>query len=74
MVEAGSTPIDALRYGTSSAAELLGLSGEIGTLEPGKRADILAVNGNPLQDIRAVHGVRLVLRNGVEAYATRAGE
>ncbi len=74
MVEAGSTPIDALRYGTSSAAELLGLSGEIGTLEPGKRADILAINGNPLQDIRALHGVRLVLRSGVEAYAAGAGE
>lgn len=74
MVAAGATPIDALRYGTSSAAELLGLSNEIGTLEPGKHADILAINGNPLQDIQALHKVRLVLRNGVEVYATGAGE
>lgn len=74
MVEAGSTPIDALRRGTSSAADLLGLSDEIGSLESGKRADILAVNGNPLEDIRALHEVRLVLRSGVAVYATGSQE
>ncbi len=74
MVAAGAAPMEALCYGASSAAELLGLSDEIGTLEPGKRADILAIDGNPLQDIQALHKVRRVLRGGVEVYATGAGE
>lgn len=64
MVEAGATPQQALRFGTSAAARLLGLGGELGSLEPGKRADLLAVTGDPLRDIRALEGVLLVLRDG----------
>lgn len=74
MVAAGAAPMEALRYGTSSAVELLGLSDEIGTLEPSKRADILALSGNPLQNIQALRKVRRVLRDGVEVYAIGAGE
>ncbi len=66
MVEAGATPQRALIFGTSAAARLLGLDGELGSLKPGKRADLLAVDGDPLQDIHALKEVRLVLRNGVE--------
>ena len=66
MVEAGATPSEALRSGTSAAAELLGLAGEVGTLEPRKKADLLAVGGDPLHDIRALREVRLVLRDGSE--------
>jgi len=68
MVEAGATPMQALHFGTASAAELLGIGEELGTLEPGKKADLVAVTGNPLQDIDALREVRLVLRNGVKAW------
>lgn len=66
MVEAGATPQQALRFGTSAAAELLGLGDEVGALEPGKRADLLAVAGDPTLDILALGEVRLVLRDGVD--------
>ncbi len=66
MVEAGATPQQALRFGTSAAAELLGLGDHVGTLEPGKRADLLAVAGDPTSDIRTLREVRLVLRDGSE--------
>ena len=65
MVEAGATPQQALRFGTSAAAELLGLGDEVGVLEPGKRADLLAVAGDPTLDIQSLREVRLVLRDGV---------
>jgi imidazolonepropionase-like amidohydrolase len=64
MVRCGATPTQALLYGTSAAADLLGLAEETGTLEPGKRADIIAVSGNPLEDIGALRRVRMVVRDG----------
>ena len=72
MVEAGATPTEALRYGTSAAADLLGLAEEVGTLEPGKKADLIAVGGNPLHDIRALGEVRLMLRNGEQVERSQA--
>jgi imidazolonepropionase-like amidohydrolase len=66
MVEAGATPLEALRYGTSAAAELLGLAEEVGALEPGKKADLLAVGGDPLRDVGALRDVQMVLRGGAE--------
>jgi imidazolonepropionase-like amidohydrolase len=51
MVENGMTPMQSLMAGTSGAAELLGLASEVGTIEPGKAADLVAVAGDPLQDI-----------------------
>lgn len=71
MVEAGATPQQALKFGTSGAARLLGLGDELGTLGPGKRADVLAVGGDPLRDIHALDEVRLVLRDGVEVASGR---
>ncbi|HEY6989378.1 MAG TPA: amidohydrolase family protein [Bryobacteraceae bacterium] len=65
MAADGMTTAQSLRAGTSSAAELLGLADKIGTLEPGKLADIVAVPGNPLQDIRATQSVLFVLKEGV---------
>ena len=72
MVEAGATPTEALRYGTSAAADLLGLAEEVGTLEPGKNADLIAVGGDPLHDIRALGEVRLMLRNGEQVERSQA--
>jgi imidazolonepropionase-like amidohydrolase len=64
MVKYGMTPEQALRAGTVVAAELLGLSDQLGTLEPGKLADIVAVPGDPVADITALEQVRFVMKNG----------
>lgn len=64
LVEAGLDPHQALRAATADNAELLGAEDELGTLEPGKRADLVAVEGDPLQDISATRETRLVLREG----------
>ena len=66
MVEAGATPMQAIQFGTSAAAELLGLETEIGSLEAGKRADFLAVSGNPLEDIACIEQVDFVVMGGVD--------
>jgi imidazolonepropionase-like amidohydrolase len=65
MVDLGMKPADALRAGTSVDAELLGLADKIGTLEAGKSADIVAVPGNPVQDIRQTEHVFFVMKEGV---------
>ena len=57
-------PIDALRTATSADAELLGLADRIGTLEPGKLADLVAVPGDPTQDIRQTSKVKFVMKDG----------
>ena len=49
MAKGGMSPAQALAAATSSAAELLGMAGELGTLEPGKRADVVAVDGDPFE-------------------------
>ena len=64
LVERGLTPAQALRTAGPSAAELLGLAAEIGTLEKGKEADIVAVPGDPLKDIRATERVVFVMKGG----------
>ena len=51
MVKHGMPPAEAIKAATVNAADLLGLSSEIGTIEPGKRADIIAVAGDPLTDV-----------------------
>lgn len=65
MVDLGMKPIDALKAGTSSDADLLGLSSKIGTLETGKLADVVAVPGDPLQNIRQTEHVFFVMKEGV---------
>jgi imidazolonepropionase-like amidohydrolase len=64
MVRDGMSPANALRAATIADADLLGISDETGTLEPGKAADIVAVPGNPLDDIRATERVFFVMKGG----------
>ena len=63
-VKYGQTPMEAIRSATLSAAELIGREKEIGSLEPGKWADLIAVKGDPLQDIRALESVSFVMKEG----------
>jgi imidazolonepropionase-like amidohydrolase len=64
MAEYGMTPAQALAATTSSAAELMGLSGELGTLEPGKRADLVIVDGDPLDVSTLADRVERVYQDG----------
>jgi imidazolonepropionase-like amidohydrolase len=64
LVAIGASPQDALLALTKNSAELLGLTDQIGTLEPGKFADIIAIHGDPYQDITALRNVRLVMKAG----------
>ena len=61
----GMTPMQAIQTATRNAADLLGMSDQIGTLEAGKFADIVAVPGNPLSDITAMEHVGFVMKDGV---------
>ena len=68
LVAAGMTPMQALRAATSQAAECLGLEQEIGTIEKGKWADLVLVDGDPLRDVRVLQDarrIRQVLKGGV---------
>jgi imidazolonepropionase-like amidohydrolase len=65
MVGAGMTPMEAIAAATVNAAELLELSGELGTIEPGKQADIVAAPSNPLVDVAALQRIRFVMKGGV---------
>jgi imidazolonepropionase-like amidohydrolase len=64
MVRVGMKPIDALKSGTSVDAQLLGISEKTGSLEVGKWADIVAVPGNPVDDIHATEKVMFVMKEG----------
>jgi len=65
MVKYGMTPLAALQAGTLNGAELLGWQGQMGALKPGYWADIVAVPGNPLEDIGVVEKVAFVMKGGV---------
>jgi imidazolonepropionase-like amidohydrolase len=65
MVEAGMPALEAIRSATLNAASLLGQSNRLGAVEPGFAADIVAVSGDPLQDISLLQKVRFVMKEGV---------
>jgi len=65
VAELGLTPLAALQAGTINAAELMGWQDRTGALEPGKWADMIAVDGDPLHDVRTLQQVRFVMKAGV---------
>jgi imidazolonepropionase-like amidohydrolase len=65
MVKYGMTPAQAIRAATSAAADLIGRSQDVGTIQPGKYADIIAVSSDPLQDVRALEKVGFVMKGGI---------
>ena len=64
MVKFGMTPMQAIKAATSRAAELLDMVGKIGVIAPGAYADIVAVSGDPLQDIKQLEQVKFVMKDG----------
>lgn len=72
LVKAGFTPEEALKAGTIQAARLLGLESEIGSIESGKWADLIAVEGDPVEDVNAVGNIAAVMKGGRLEYV-RAG-
>ena len=65
LVRAGLTPMEAIESATRKAAEMMGADDEIGTIEPGKRADLLILGANPLADIRNTRSLEVVISDGL---------
>ena len=65
MVEAGMSPMEAIVSATKTASELIGEEKNLGTIEEGKIADIIAVKGNPLENIKNMENVVFVMKNGI---------
>ena len=64
-VKLGMTPLQAIQSGTVNAADLLGWRDKVGAIEPGKLADIIAVDGDPLRDVSVLEHVKFVMKGGV---------
>jgi len=64
MVKYGMTPMQAIQAATSNAADLLGHANELGSIKAGKYADLIAVSGDPLQDVRLLENVEFVMKDG----------
>lgn len=72
LVDSGMTPLQVISAATKTNAEILGQAHELGTIEPGKLADLIVVDGNPLADIDAMRHVDIVVRDGAVWYAESA--
>jgi imidazolonepropionase-like amidohydrolase len=64
MAEGGMSPMEIITAATRNAADLMGILPEVGTIEPGKTADIIALDGNPLLDMKALSNVKSVIQGG----------
>jgi imidazolonepropionase-like amidohydrolase len=74
LIEAGWSPMEALQALTVRGAEVCGLEDKVGTLEVGKLADIIAVDGDPLTDIAALRAVPFVMKAGKVEFSDTVGE
>jgi imidazolonepropionase-like amidohydrolase len=74
LVEAGFTPMEAIQAGTRVGAELLGWDDRLGSVQAGKLADLVAVPGNPLEDMKALEKVSFVMANGRVVKTPGGGE
>ena len=73
LVRFGVSPVDALLAGTRWGAEACRIDDQVGTIQPGKRADLIALDGDPLKDMAALERVSLVMKNGVVYDAAHEG-
>jgi imidazolonepropionase-like amidohydrolase len=64
MVEFGMQPMDAIQSATSRASTMLDMQGKLGVVAPGALADIIAVNGDPLRDVKVLQDVQFVMKDG----------
>jgi imidazolonepropionase-like amidohydrolase len=64
MVEFGMTPMEAIQAATRNAAQALGREKDVGAIAVGRYGDIIAVDGNPLRDVRALEDVDVVIKGG----------
>jgi imidazolonepropionase-like amidohydrolase len=64
MVEWGMTPMESIQAATKSAAEALGRTGDVGAIEVGRYGDIIAVDGDPLADVKILQNVTFVMKDG----------
>ena len=71
-IEFGMTPMQAIQSATVKAAELLGMSGQIGVIVPGAYADLMAVDGNPLENVAALEQAEFVMKDG-QVFKHRTG-
>jgi imidazolonepropionase-like amidohydrolase len=64
MVDAGMTPRQVIASATSEAARMLGIHDTFGTVDEGKVADLIAVDGDPMEDVSRLRGIRFVMKDG----------